>query len=92
MPREWINRVRQSMARLTPQFSSNRMLREYTERYYATLARAVAGRGISVAEQIEQWHTELARHWPKLRFGNAAAARGGPFPTTHPASSRCART
>ena len=31
MPSKWLRRVRESMARLTPEFSATRAIREYTE-------------------------------------------------------------
>jgi len=34
LPREWIQRMKLAMGRLTPRFSASRMVREYTERYY----------------------------------------------------------
>lgn len=37
-PAEWLAMVRESMARLTPKFSTNRMVREYTERFYIPAA------------------------------------------------------
>ena len=30
----WVARMRESMARLTPRFSANRAVREYTEQHY----------------------------------------------------------
>ncbi|MGR9052475.1 MAG: alpha-glucan family phosphorylase [Gammaproteobacteria bacterium] len=38
IPRRWLNIVRESMATLTPYFSANRMVREYTGRFYLPLA------------------------------------------------------
>ncbi|MEW5702197.1 MAG: alpha-glucan family phosphorylase [Candidatus Zixiibacteriota bacterium] len=34
LPRAWIARMKNSMRRLCPQFNANRMVREYTERFY----------------------------------------------------------
>ncbi len=34
IPREWIQRIRRAMVTLVPQFTTNRMVREYTEKYY----------------------------------------------------------
>jgi starch phosphorylase len=34
LPTGWIRRMKRSMAALTPRFSTERMLREYTERFY----------------------------------------------------------
>ena len=50
LPRKWIQRVRQSMARLTPRFSGNRMVRELRETiYYREAAPLRAGRDPAVA-------------------------------------------
>ena len=34
LPREWLTRIRSSMVKLAPQFSSNRMLQQYVEQLY----------------------------------------------------------
>jgi starch phosphorylase len=70
LPRAWIARMRESMSHLTTRYSSNRMLREYTENYYLPLAAAVNGRSDAVAIELEQWHAQLAQHWPRIHFGN----------------------
>jgi starch phosphorylase len=36
IPREWIKRIRRAMSTLVPQFTTSRMVKEYTEKYYAT--------------------------------------------------------
>jgi starch phosphorylase len=36
IPRQWIRRIRHAMVTLVPQFTTDRMVREYTERYYLT--------------------------------------------------------
>jgi glycogen phosphorylase len=36
IPREWLTRVRRSMATLVPQFTTDRMVKEYTNKYYLT--------------------------------------------------------
>jgi glycogen phosphorylase len=35
IPRQWIQRIRRAMATLAPQYSTWRMVQEYTDRYYA---------------------------------------------------------
>ena len=44
IPRAWVQRMRTSMAELTPQFSTNRMVREYVERLYLPAAQAYRDR------------------------------------------------
>ena len=70
LPRQWIERMRESMARLTTQYSSNRMLREYVENYYLPLAIAFHRRTPDTAREIEKWQQTLACHWQHLHFGN----------------------
>lgn len=76
LPREWIARMRESMAQLTPQYSSNRMVREYTERFYVPMAEACRRRcadNAALAADLESWHALLEQHWDKLYFGNVTA-------------------
>ncbi len=72
IPVAWINRMRESMARLTPQFSANRAVREYTEKHYIPLAAAYLRRssdGNRRVEDLLNWKRQLSQHWAKLRFG-----------------------
>jgi starch phosphorylase len=36
IPRQWIQRIRRSMATLVPQFTTDRMVKEYAQKYYTT--------------------------------------------------------
>jgi starch phosphorylase len=62
------------MARLTPRFSSNRMVREYVELCYLKAAENYRHRkadNAALAHQIEQWHDSLQEHWSDVHFGNS---------------------
>ncbi len=77
IPRDWLKRVRNSMARLTPSFSSNRMMLEYIEKFYIPAAKALRRRaenGGKLAVQIEEWHEALTENWRCLRFGQVSVA------------------
>jgi starch phosphorylase len=64
--------MRESMARLTPQFSANRAVREYTERHYLPAATAyrkrAADNGVP-GRKIADWRRALDQKWASLRFG-----------------------
>jgi starch phosphorylase len=80
IPRAWVARMRESMARLTPTFSANRAVRQYTEEHYLSAAAAFherAENGGSVGADLVAWEAELAKHWPALRFGAATAEQQG---------------
>jgi glycogen phosphorylase len=73
VPQGWVDRIRASMARLTPAYSADRALREYTEHYYLPAASAFAdrtGNGAERATRIVEWERMLRQHWPLLRFGD----------------------
>jgi glycogen phosphorylase len=69
IPRRWIARVRESMARLTPQFSTNRMMEDYLVHYYlpqtAEYRRRVGG---AAAKGLRAWRESLSTHWSELAF------------------------
>ena len=72
IPAAWIEKMRESMARLTPRFSTNRVVREYTERYYLPAAvgyRERAANKGALGTQILDWRRHLLAHWGEARFG-----------------------
>jgi starch phosphorylase len=80
LPAAWTARVRESMARLTPMFSANRTVREYTEGYYlpaaAAYRRRAADKG-ALGKQIVAWREELATRWHNLHFGKVEVSSAG---------------
>jgi starch phosphorylase len=80
IPVEWIARVRESMARLTPQFSANRTVREYTEEHYLTAANAYLERAANkgaAGQQIVDWQRSIEEKWASLRIGEVKVETKG---------------
>jgi starch phosphorylase len=72
IPDAWVTRMRESMARLTPHFSTNRAVREYTERHYLRAASAYLARAAdkgAIGVDIVNWRHTLDQKWAALRFG-----------------------
>src|SRR5271166_2054060 len=72
IPREWVAKIRESMAALTPEFSANRTVRQYTERHYIPAATAFARRACADSELTKAfltWQEEITRHWNDVHFG-----------------------
>ncbi|RJP50204.1 MAG: glycosyltransferase family 1 protein [Anaerolineaceae bacterium] len=80
IPTAWVERMRESMAQLTPHFSSNRAVREYTEQYYLPEAAAynlrIADRG-AIGRQIADWQHSLEQKWAALHFGEMNVETSG---------------
>jgi starch phosphorylase len=72
MPEKWLLRIRESMARLTQEFSASRAIREYTENHYLPAAarykERAANNGVLGAGLL-QWQQEMERHFGSVRFG-----------------------
>jgi len=72
IPTAWVRRMRESMSRLTPQFSANRAVREYTEQHYLPAAAAYHERAVdkgALGAQVVNWQHTLEQKWATLRFG-----------------------
>ena len=71
MPVRWLERIRESMARLTPEFSATRAIREYTEGHYLPAASRYRDRAAddgALGSILLQWKQDLKRHWSTVHF------------------------
>jgi starch phosphorylase len=78
LPRNWIQRIRHSMATLTIAFSSNRMMLDYVERAYLPAARRLRERTASagaLCRDLVAWSDRLQRHWGEVRIGQPRTAQ-----------------
>jgi starch phosphorylase len=80
IPTAWVKRMRESMARLTPRFSADRAVREYTEEHYLPAAAAcqsrVANKG-AIGKQMVDWRHGLEPKWAGLHFGQLSVETKG---------------
>lgn len=72
LPVRWIEKIRNSMARLTPHYSAHRAVRQYTEKYYVPGAdnvdKHMSDKGIW-AKKIVDWRHGIEQNWPGIAFG-----------------------
>jgi starch phosphorylase len=72
IPVGWVNRMRESMARLTPCFSASRTVCDYTEQHYLPAAIACQARTAkkgSLGKDMADWRRRLDQKWNGLHFG-----------------------
>jgi starch phosphorylase len=72
IPTAWVGRMRKSMASLTPRFSADRAVREYTEQHYLPGAAAYRDRAAekgAAGHEIVEWERSLDRDWAGVHFG-----------------------
>ncbi len=72
VPLKWIERMRNSMGKLTPRFSANRTVREYTQKYYLPAASGFVKRSAdnsAVGKEIVNITHDLSAKWAGTGFG-----------------------
>jgi len=73
IPVKWIEKMRNSMAKLTPKFSANRTVREYTEKYYLPAAEKYLHRANDkgvIGKRIVDDTNELSSKWNGVHFND----------------------
>jgi starch phosphorylase len=80
VPIAWVARMRESMARLTPRFSTNRAVCEYTEQHYLPMASSYLARAADKGARgvkLVNWHQLLEQQWRTLHFGELKQETAG---------------
>jgi starch phosphorylase len=80
IPTAWVARMRASMANLTPRFSADRAVREYTEQHYlpgaATYRERATDKGAAGSQMVD-WQHAVENQWGALRFGEVKVETDG---------------
>lgn len=82
IPREWIARMKTCMSKLAPVFNTNRMVREYADRFYAPAnARGTALETEGMKRSIELAHAKdkLRQRWGGIRVVGVHSSGNGHF-------------
>jgi starch phosphorylase len=70
VPREWVAMVKRSIAELGAAFSTNRMVRDYTNRFYMPAAESFSNLkagGLQRAKEALAWRDSVRMNWGQVR-------------------------
>lgn len=65
-PKEWVDRMKNSIRTITPQFSTERMVKEYTDRFYSQAVRRgeeFTANNFQVASQVQDYKRFIKDNW-----------------------------
>ena len=82
VPRQWVHRMKQCIARLAPAFNTNRMLQEYAQHLYLPAshrARKLEADGLDKARTLAAQKVRLRESWDKLRVEKVEAQTDQPL-------------
>jgi glycogen phosphorylase len=77
LPRRWTEQMKQSIARFSPIFNTNRVVGDYTERYYVPAAERNArllANGGTRATALADWKRRVTAAWHQVVVENVAPA------------------
>ncbi|MGQ9631739.1 MAG: glycosyltransferase family 1 protein [bacterium] len=80
LPRGWINKMKTAMRILCPMFNTNRMVHEYTKRFYLPSAqryRRLSENGMAGAKALAKWKDEIKRHWGEIAIKDVKTSFDG---------------
>jgi len=76
VPHGWVKMMKAALRTINPVFNTNRMVHEYTERFYVPgilRGRALLAGGLRRASALAAWKQRLAERWAKIRLVNVLA-------------------
>lgn len=82
LPREWIQRMKNCMRRLAPVFNTNRMVQEYTERFYVPAhdrGELLAADGMKRSIELAQAKDRLRQRWGGIKIVGVHTSGNGHY-------------
>ncbi len=71
VPRKWIELMKNSMMAISPIYNTNRMIREYAERFYVPASMKYNKMNKNKqrrSKELANWKKRITENWPKVRF------------------------
>jgi starch phosphorylase len=73
LPRTWVNRVKKSMTAICPNFNTNRMIEEYTKKFYNTANAhyySLIDNNFEKAKKLADWKKRISDNWAKIKIAH----------------------
>ena len=80
IPREWIGKMKTCLRKLAPVFNTNRMVRDYTEKFYIRAAgrgAALTADGMRLSVELARLKDRLHEKWGQIRILGVHASGNG---------------
>jgi len=83
IPRGWLACMKASIETLCPAFSTERMVQEYTDRFYLPSGKQwqeFSENGQALARNVAHWKENIRHHWHMVRVEGIEASTSGEIP------------
>jgi starch phosphorylase len=78
LPRQWIRRIKNSMMKLAPVFNTNRMVQEYTDKYYMKARqnwKNLSADNFAKTKSLVMWKQYVRENWGQVKIVNAGVQK-----------------
>jgi glycogen phosphorylase len=85
LPLAWINLMRESIRSITPVYNTNRMVREYAERFYIPAAERgirLRAENLTEAKSLAKWKISIREAWPQVAVQEVTFDHPKPYEVT----------
>ncbi|MDR0831268.1 MAG: alpha-glucan family phosphorylase [Prevotellaceae bacterium] len=83
IPAEWVQYIKKSIAKITPNYTTKRMIDDYISRFYSVLGNRsglLAANDFAKAREIAAWKRNIVTHWDTIEV-NQLSIQAPPNPT-----------
>jgi len=70
VPTEWVGMIRNTISRVAPEFTMNRMLRDYIDRFYMKLfnrSKILKKKAYLIPKELALWKHKILEHWKNIK-------------------------
>ncbi len=92
LPREWIRMMKNSMMRLTPKFSTSRMVGEYAKRFYMPgrqRRKVFTADNLKISRELADWKESIRDRWGEVAVGKVDVISSGELQVGGKLQIRC---
>ncbi len=78
LPRDWIKRMKKSLMELSPVFNTNRMVQEYTEKFYMKAREnweKLSADDFTKVKDLVRWKQNVKENWNQVKIVNAGVQK-----------------
>ena len=71
IPVEWISHIKNTIARIAPDFTTKRMIDDYSDRFYSTLSKRTGDLKVGnyhLARELSRWKKKISKHWDNIKL------------------------
>jgi glycogen phosphorylase len=93
VPREWVRRMKQSLAYITPGFDCRRMVHDYNSELYEPAHEQhvkLAARDYALVREKAHWNSKIREVWDRVRFVDPGSGPAGSVSSGKPVEVRAA--